>query len=84
MSPASAALSVRILRIPGTDIAVTYQAATPAVVMQIAEDTRATASGETAEWSCSVWMTLLAGLLIWLNVIVWGVIGLVTAARVIL
>jgi len=39
--------------------------------------------GETASYSMSVWMTLLAGVLVWLNVVVWGLLGLYFAARVI-
>lgn len=43
--------------------------------------TRKTAHGETAEYSLSFWMTLLAMLLVWLNVVVWGVIALIEAGR---
>ena len=38
--------------------------------------------GETATYVLSFWMTMLAILVAWLNVIAWGVIGLVTAAKV--
>ena len=38
--------------------------------------TRETAHGETAEYSLSLWMTLLAGLLVWLNVVLWGGYGI--------
>jgi uncharacterized protein (DUF983 family) len=39
--------------------------------------TRKTASGETGSLSLSIWMGLVAMLLVWLNVVVWSVIGLV-------
>ncbi len=37
---------------------------------------------ETATYSMSFWMTMLAGLLVWLNVIAWGAIGIYEAFRV--
>jgi hypothetical protein len=45
--------------------------------------TRKTADGETANYSLSIWMTLLVILLLWLNVVVWGCLGLYEAVRVI-
>lgn len=39
--------------------------------------------GETASYSVSLWMTLLAGLLVWLNVVVWGAVGIYEAVRVV-
>lgn len=39
---------------------------------------------ETATWSMSAWMILLAMYLAWANVVAWGGIGLVYAAKVIL
>lgn len=45
--------------------------------------TRKSASGETGSYSMTLWMTLFAFLLVWANVMVWSVVGLVTAARVI-
>jgi hypothetical protein len=43
--------------------------------------TRKSADGETGSYSLSLWMTALAILLVWTNVVVWGVIGLVEAVR---
>lgn len=45
--------------------------------------TRKDAGGETGTLSLSIWMPLVAMLLIWVNVIVWGVVGLVVAVEVI-
>lgn len=36
-------------------------------------------TGETGQYSQSIWMTLVAQLLVWANVVVWGVIGIVYA-----
>jgi hypothetical protein len=41
--------------------------------------TRKTADGYTASYSASLWMTLLPQFIVWANVIVWGVIGLIKA-----
>lgn len=46
--------------------------------------TRKSAEGETAEYSLSLWMTLVAILLVWLNVMAWGCLGLYVAVRVVL
>lgn len=43
--------------------------------------TRKDAHGDTATYSQSLWMTLLVQVLIWLNLIAWGIIGLVEAIR---
>lgn len=43
--------------------------------------TRKTAGGVVAHYSLSIWMSLLAMCLVWLNIVVWGVIGLVEAVR---
>ena len=45
--------------------------------------TRKTADGTTGSYSLSLWMTILAMLLVWLNVVVWSVVGVVEAVRVI-
>lgn len=39
--------------------------------------------GKTVSYSMSLWMSLLAMLLLWLNVVVWGVVGVYAAVRVI-
>jgi hypothetical protein len=44
--------------------------------------TRQDAHGQTASYSLSLWMTLLAMFLIWLNIVVWGAIGLVYSVLV--
>jgi hypothetical protein len=44
--------------------------------------TRATASGETGSLSISIWMAVLVLLLVWLNAVIWPVIGLIKAAEV--
>ena len=44
--------------------------------------TRENADGLTASYSMSFWMTLLAMFVVWANVVVWGVIGLVYAVSV--
>ena len=46
--------------------------------------TRPDASGDTASYSLSLWMTILVMVLIWVNIVVWGCIGLYEAARVVL
>lgn len=43
--------------------------------------TRKTAHGETAEYEMSLWMTMLAGFMVWLNIVVWGVVGLRKAVK---
>jgi hypothetical protein len=45
--------------------------------------TRRDGTGESATYSCSLWMTLLAGFIVWLNIIVWGLIGLAAAVVVV-
>jgi len=45
--------------------------------------TRKTANGETGSLSISVWSALLILLLVVFNIIVWGLIGLYEAARVV-
>jgi hypothetical protein len=45
---------------------------------------RATASGDTVDYSASIggvawWMVLLAIFVVWANVVVWGLIGLAVA-----
>jgi hypothetical protein len=40
--------------------------------------------GTAAHYDCSIWMTLLAGFLIWLNIVVWGILGLYFAVKVVL
>lgn len=44
--------------------------------------TRKNASGETGTYSLSIWMTLLAMMLIWINVVFWGIVGVVKAVEV--
>lgn len=44
--------------------------------------TRKTADGTTGSYSLSLWMPILAILLVWFNVVVWSIIGLVEAVRV--
>ncbi len=46
--------------------------------------TRKTADGYTAYFSLPAWLLLTAAKLFWLNVIVWGVVGLIVAVRVVL
>lgn len=46
--------------------------------------TRQTADGYTGSLTLSVWMQLLILLLVWLNAVAWGLIGLYEAARVVL
>jgi len=46
--------------------------------------TRKDADGETGTYSLSGWAVLLAMLLIWLNIVVWGFLGLYFAVAVIL
>jgi hypothetical protein len=46
--------------------------------------TRQTASGETAQYSASLWATFLAGFLVWLNVVLWGIVGLIAAVGALL
>ena len=46
--------------------------------------TRETADGLTGSLSMSIWMALLAMLLIWVNIIVWGIIGIIMATEWIL
>jgi hypothetical protein len=41
--------------------------------------TRKTASGHIVEYSQAIWQTFLAMLLVWANIVVWGVIGLIKA-----
>ena len=43
--------------------------------------TRKTAGGATGSLSLSIWMQLLAMMLIWFNVVVWAGIGLYVAVR---
>lgn len=44
--------------------------------------TRKTAHDETGSVSMSLWMQLLTLILIWLNIVIWGGIGLYEAVRV--
>lgn len=44
--------------------------------------TRQTADGLIAQYSLSLWMTLLAVFLLWANVVAWGIVGLIYAVRV--
>jgi len=60
------------------EVIVSLQSSIPVYV------TRKDADGNTGTYSYSIWMTLLAGFVVWLNVVVWGAVGLVTAVRVIL
>lgn len=46
--------------------------------------TRSWADGSVAHYDMPVCMPLVAMLLIWLNVIVWGLLGLYEAVRVVL
>lgn len=43
--------------------------------------TRKSASGETGTYSMSLWMSLLAMMLVWLNVVAWSIVGLVFAVE---
>lgn len=45
--------------------------------------TREDANRESATYSLSLWMTLMAIFLIWANIIIWSLIGLFVAVRVI-
>lgn len=45
--------------------------------------TRKTANGYTGSYSLAAWMPLLAIALIWLNIVVWGCVGLYEAARIV-
>lgn len=45
--------------------------------------TRKTADGYTGSLSLSIWMQLLALLLVWGNGVAWGLIGLYEAVRVV-
>lgn len=45
--------------------------------------TRKTADGMTGSLSISIWMQLVALLLIWLNVMVWSCFGLYEAGRLV-
>lgn len=44
--------------------------------------TRKNADGIIATYSLSIWMTLLALMIVWTNIVVWGGIGLYEAVRV--
>jgi len=44
--------------------------------------TRPTADGYIASYSLALYQSLLALLIIWLNVLLWGVIGIIQAIRV--
>lgn len=46
--------------------------------------TRKSASGETGELSLSIWMQLVVLLLLWLNAVIWGAIGVYEAVRVVI
>lgn len=46
--------------------------------------TRPTSSGTVASYSMSLWMTLLAILAIFLNVILWGTVGVIKAVEVLI
>lgn len=43
--------------------------------------TRTSAAGETGSLSMSLWMALLAMLLVWANVVAWGFYGLYSVVR---
>lgn len=45
--------------------------------------TRKTADGQTAHYSLSLWMTVLVILLVWLSIIIWSIVGFITAFRVV-
>jgi cell division protein FtsB len=45
--------------------------------------TRKTAHGNTGDIQMSIWMALVAMLVIWLNVIAWGLAGLYVAVTVV-
>ena len=44
--------------------------------------TRKDADGNISSYSLSLWMTLLAMLLVWANIVIWGIIGLVFSVLV--
>lgn len=44
--------------------------------------TRKTADGYTGSYSQSLWMTILAQLLVWTNIVLWGVVGVWKAVEV--
>lgn len=46
--------------------------------------TRKTSSGLIAEYSLSIWMTLLAIMVIWANIVGWGCFGLYVLARLVI
>ncbi len=45
--------------------------------------TRKSGDGYTMTYSMSAWMPFLAMFIVWLNVVVWGIIGLITAVKVV-
>ena len=45
--------------------------------------TRKSADGFTMTYEMSLWMPIFAMLLIWLNVMIWGIVGLITAFKVV-
>lgn len=46
--------------------------------------TRKTADGKTGSLSLSIWTALLVLLLVWLNAVIWGCIGIYEAVRLVL
>jgi hypothetical protein len=44
--------------------------------------TRKNSEGDTGTLSASIWMVLLVVLLVWSNVVVWGVVGLIQGFKV--
>jgi hypothetical protein len=44
--------------------------------------TRKNADSYIASYSMTLWMTLLAMMLVWLNIVVWGIVGLIEAGVV--
>lgn len=46
--------------------------------------TRKSGGGETMTYSQTYWMTALAQLLIWFNIVIWGGIGIYEAVRLVL
>lgn len=44
--------------------------------------TRTTAKGETAEYAMNIWFTLSAMFFILTNIWLWGIVGIITAIKV--
>lgn len=45
--------------------------------------TRPTASGVIASYELAAWMSFLVLMLLWINAVVWGLVGILTAVKVV-